>query len=42
VACLWPLLRALARGGALELVAETGSAAICGFGVFLFLTRSFG
>ena len=44
VACLWPCLRALARpagGRPLELVAETASAAICGFGVFLFVTRSF-
>jgi hypothetical protein len=45
VACLWPCLRALARpagGRALELVAEGGSAAICGLGLFWFVTRSFG
>ena len=45
VACHWPLLRALARpagGRALALVAETGSAAICGLGLYWFLTRSFG
>ncbi len=44
VACLWPCLRALARpagGRALALVAETGSAAICGLGVYWFVTRSF-
>ncbi len=43
VACLWPCLRALARpadGRALALVAETCSAAICGLGLFWFLTRS--
>jgi len=43
VACLWPCLRALARpagGRALSLVAETGSAAICGLGIFWFLTRT--
>jgi len=42
VACLWPLLRALSRaaeGRALALAAETGSAAICGLGLFWFLTR---
>jgi hypothetical protein len=45
VACLWPCLRALARpagGRALALVAEGGSAGICAFGVYLFVTRSFG
>jgi hypothetical protein len=45
VALLWPLLRALARfrDGRLErLVAEVGSAAICGLGLFWFLTRAFG
>ena len=45
VACLWPCLRALARpagGRPLALVAEAGSAAICGFGIYCFLTRSFG
>ena len=43
VACLWPCLRALARpagGRLLSLVAETGSAAICGLGIFWFLTRT--
>jgi hypothetical protein len=42
VACLWPLLRALARaadGRALALTAEAGSAAICGLGLFWFVTR---
>jgi hypothetical protein len=45
VACLWPCLRALARpagGRLLALVAEGGSAAICGLGLFWFVTRSFG
>jgi hypothetical protein len=45
VACLWPCLRALARpagGRALALVAEAGSAAICGLGLFWFLTRALG
>jgi hypothetical protein len=45
VGCLWPCLRALGRpagGRALALVAETASAAICGLGVFWFLTRAFG
>ncbi len=45
VACLWPCLRALARpagGRLLSLVAETGSAAICGLGIFWFLTRTLG
>jgi len=43
VACLWPCLRALERpaGGRLHaLVAESGSAAICGLGIFWFLTRT--
>jgi hypothetical protein len=43
VACAWPCLRALARPGrgrALTLVAEIGSAAICGLGIFWFLTRA--
>ena len=43
VACVWPCLRALARpagGRALGLVAEAGSAAICGLGLFWFLTRT--
>jgi hypothetical protein len=45
VACLWPCLRALARpadGRLLRLAAEAGSAAICGLGIFWFLTRSLG
>jgi len=45
VAVLWPLLRLLARwqeGRAERLVAEAGSAAICGIGLFWFLTRAFG
>jgi hypothetical protein len=45
VACLWPCLRALARpagGRLLVLAEETGSAAICGLGLFWFLTRSLG
>ena len=43
VACAWPCLRALARPGrgrALTLVAEACSAAICGLGIFWFLTRA--
>jgi hypothetical protein len=43
VACAWPCLRALARpagGRALSFVAEAGSAAICGLGIFWFLTRA--
>ncbi len=45
VACLWPCLRALARpagGRLLDLVAEGGSAAICGLGIFWFVTRTLG
>jgi len=45
VALLWPPLRLLARrgdGGAERLVAEVGSAAICGLGLFWFLTRALG
>jgi hypothetical protein len=45
VAMLWPLLRWLARfreGRVERLVAEVGSAAICGLGLFWFLTRAFG
>jgi hypothetical protein len=45
VAMLWPLLRLLARwqeGRVERLVAEAGSAAICGIGLFWFLTRAFG
>lgn len=43
VACLWPCLRALARpaaGRLLPLVAESASAAICGLGIYWFLTRT--
>ena len=45
VASVWPLLAALerVRGGSLHrLTAEVGSAAICGLGLFLFLTRTLG
>jgi hypothetical protein len=45
VAVLWPLLRLVARigdGSAERLVAEVGSAAICGLGLFWFLTRALG
>lgn len=45
VALLWPLLRWLARfreGRVERLVAEAASAAICGLGLFWFLTRAFG
>lgn len=45
VAAAWPLLRALARidgGRPHRLVAELGSAAVCGLGLFWFLTRTFG
>lgn len=45
VACLWPCLRALARpaeGRLLAFVAEGGSAAICGLGIFWFVTRTLG
>lgn len=45
VLAVWPLLRALARPRAervFRLVAETGSAAICGLGLFWFATRTFG
>ncbi|HEY8517633.1 MAG TPA: HupE/UreJ family protein [Candidatus Binatia bacterium] len=45
VAVVWPLLRWIARrdaaGRAERTVAELGSAAICGVGVFWFLTRAF-
>ena len=39
----WPLLRALARAGTgrHRVVADLGSAAICGLGLFLFVTRCF-
>jgi hypothetical protein len=46
VALLWPLLRVLDRAGAdrrwLPRTAEVGSAAICGLGIFWFVTRLFG
>lgn len=45
VALLWPLLRWLARfdeGRVERLVAEAASAAICGLGLFWFLTRALG
>ena len=44
VAMVWPLLRVLARtrdGRWHDRVAELGSAAICGLGLFWFLTRTF-
>lgn len=44
VAAIWPLLRGLARasdGRWYDRVAAAGSAAICGLGVFWFLTRTF-
>jgi hypothetical protein len=44
VALVWPLLRLLARlaaGRPARWVAEAGSAAICGLGLYWFLTRSF-
>jgi hypothetical protein len=44
VAVVWPLFRMLGRlfeGRAERLVAELGSAAICGLGLFWFVTRSF-
>ena len=45
VAVIWPLLRTLgsSRFSRLDsIVAEAGSAAICGLGLFWFLTRNFG
>jgi hypothetical protein len=45
VALAWPLLRALAgmrEGRAVRRIAELGSAAICGLGLFWFVTRAFG
>lgn len=45
VVALWPLLRLVARrgpSGAERAVAEVGSAAICGIGLFWFLTRALG
>jgi hypothetical protein len=44
VAVAWPLLRALSRvgdGWPHRAVAELGSAAVCGLGLFWFLTRAF-
>ena len=44
VAVTWPLLRVLARmhsGGIERRVTEIASAAICGLGIFWFITRSF-
>jgi hypothetical protein len=44
VAVAWPLFRTLSRvfeGRVERLVAEVGSAAICGLGLFWFVTRSF-
>jgi hypothetical protein len=45
VLAFWPVLRLVARLGgerALRPVAEIGSAAICGLGLFWFVTRTFG
>jgi len=45
VALAWPALRSLARladGWPHRAVAELGSAAVCGLGLFWFLTRTFG
>jgi hypothetical protein len=45
VLAFWPVLRLVARLGgdrALRPVAELGSAAICGLGLFWFVTRTFG
>ena len=45
VAVVWPVLRALARrddGRTARAVAEIGSAAVCGLGLFWFLTRALG
>jgi hypothetical protein len=45
VALVWPLLRALARvrdGRWHDRIAEVGSAAICGLGLFWFVTRTLG
>jgi len=44
VAVVWPLLRGLARlggGGVERAAAEAASAAVCGLGVYWFVTRSF-
>ena len=45
VAIVWPLLRALARTGEGRIhrwTIDASSAAICGVGLFWFITRSFG
>jgi hypothetical protein len=45
VVAVWPLLRLLARpadGRPLRALAEIASAAICGLGLFWFLTRTLG
>lgn len=44
VGLLWPLLRALhrLRAGAHRWLVETASAAVCGLGLFWFVTRAFG
>jgi hypothetical protein len=45
VALLWPALRGLERlgqGGLHRAVAEAGSAALCGLGLFWFVARTFG
>lgn len=45
VAALWPILRDLARlrgGGPHRLLVETGSAALCGVGMFWLVTRAYG
>jgi hypothetical protein len=42
VVVAWPLLRLVAKTAAGARVAEVGSAAICGLGVFWFVTRVFG
>ena len=44
VAALWPVLRDLARlreGRPHRILAEVGSAALCGVGIFWFVTRAF-
>jgi hypothetical protein len=45
VAALWPVVRDLARlrdGRAHRILVEVGSAALCGVGIFWFITRAFG
>jgi hypothetical protein len=45
VALVWPVLAAIGRASPLRWaprIAEAGSAAICGLGLFWFLTRAFG